>query len=101
MPLILPAPPLPLPEPLPLPGPPPPGGPVPSPLGIISPPEKVTCILCYIGGSPHVPVEQVGQLISEALGALELGLKNEETSRFGFLALHLGQSNLELSSPMD
>jgi hypothetical protein len=55
----------------------------------------------YIGGSPQVPVVQVGQLIPEGSDALELGLKNEENSRFGFCALHLGQSNLEPSSPID
>jgi hypothetical protein len=44
---------------------------------------------------------QVGQLISEGSDALELGLKNEENSRFGFLALHFGQFNLEPFSPMD
>jgi hypothetical protein len=48
-----------------------------------------------------VPVLHVGQLISEESDELELGLKNEENSRFGFCALHLGQSNLDPSSPMD
>ena len=55
----------------------------------------------YIGGRPQVPVLQVGQLISEGSDLLEPGVKNEENSRFGFCALHLGQFNLEPSSPMD
>ena len=46
-------------------------------------------------------VLQVGQLISEDSDVLEPGLKNEENSRFGFCVLHLGQFNLEPSSPMD
>ena len=48
-----------------------------------------------------MPVLQVGQLISEGSDVLEPGLKNEENSRFGFCALHLGQFSLEPSSPMD
>ena len=59
---------------------------------------------CYIGGRPQVPVGQVGQLeqlMSESPDALEPGLANEEISLFGFLALHLGQLNLEPSSPID
>ena len=44
-----------------------------------------------------MPVVQVGQLISEEL---EPGLENEENSRFAFWALHLGQFNLDPSSPM-
>ena len=48
-----------------------------------------------------MPVVQVGQLISEGSDVLEPGLKNEETKRFGLWALHLGQFNLEPSSPMD
>jgi len=47
-----------------------------------------------------VPVVQVGQLISEGSDVLEPGLKNEENSRFAFWALHLGQFNLDPSSPM-
>jgi hypothetical protein len=48
-----------------------------------------------------VPVVQVGQLISEDSDVFEPGLKNEENRRFGFWALHLGQFNLEPSSPTD
>jgi hypothetical protein len=48
-----------------------------------------------------VPVVQVGQLVSEGSDVVELGLKNEENSRFGLCALHLGQLNLEPSSPID
>jgi len=48
-----------------------------------------------------MPELQVGQLISEGSVFPEPGLKNEESSRFGFRALHLGQLNLEPSSPMD
>jgi hypothetical protein len=48
-----------------------------------------------------VPVLQVGQLISEESDELELGLKNDEKRRLGFLALHLGQLSLDPSSPMD
>ena len=54
-----------------------------------------------MGGSPQVPVLQVGQLIPEGLNELDPGLENEESIRFGFVALHLGQLNLEPSSPMD
>ena len=48
-----------------------------------------------------MPVLQVGQLASESALELEPALKNEEKSRLGFWALHLGQLNLEPSSPMD
>ena len=47
-----------------------------------------------------MPVLQVGQLASENSVVLEPGLKNEERSLFGFGVLHLGQLNLEPSSPM-
>ncbi len=64
--------------------------------------EVYRCLdFCYIGGRPQVPVGQVGQLMSESPDALEPGLANEEISLFGFLALHLGQLNLEPSSPID
>lgn len=71
--------------------------------GSISPGHDITSNNqdCYIGGSPQVPVLHVGQLISEDSDVLEPGLKNEENSRFGFWVLHLGQFNLEPSSPMD
>jgi len=48
-----------------------------------------------------VPVLQVGQLASKSPLEFEPALKNEERSRLGFLVLHLGQLNLEPSSPMD
>jgi len=48
-----------------------------------------------------VPVVQVGQLMSEGSDVFEPGLKNGERSRLGFRVLHLGQLNLEPSSPMD
>jgi hypothetical protein len=39
--------------------------------------------------------------MSEGSDELELELKNEEKSRLGFSALHLGQFSLAPSSPMD
>ena len=63
--------------------------------------NKGLTTFCYIGGSPQTFELQVGQLISEGSAVFELGLKNEERSRLGFWALHLGQFNLEPSSPID
>ena len=50
---------------------------------------------------PVEQVEQLEQLVPESPDALDPGLVNEEISLFGFLALHLGQLNLEPSSPID
>ena len=55
----------------------------------------------YIGGSPHIPELQVGQLGAWDSTLLEPVLKNEEISRFGFELPHLGQVNFEPSSPRD
>jgi hypothetical protein len=57
-------------------------------------------LLYPIGGSPHTPELQVGQLTSEGSLSLELLLKKEEKTLFGLLALHLGQLRLDPSWPM-
>ena len=62
--------------------------------------SKESIAFYYIGGSPQVPVLQVGQLISEKSVVLESGLKNVERSLLGFGAPHLEQFNLEPSLPM-
>jgi hypothetical protein len=53
-----------------------------------------------MGGSPQTPELQVGQLVSDGSVVLELGLKNEEKTLFGFSARHLGQLKPEPSSPI-
>jgi len=56
---------------------------------------------CHTGGSPQVPVLQVGQLMSEGPEEPDSGLKNEKNNLRGCLALHLGQFSFETPSPID